>query len=154
MWYHITRSLVPSISRCCHKILGIHHAVTWCHTDTWSTLLQKPKIMNVLCRIIPNNCRYVDGVLHSANYIATLTELCKHFNVDMHFCTPSDNFSQLTCMLLHSDLIWTSVDCAYAMVYDFAPFASHNSYPSPPRWCVDNPRLYSVLNLELLVDFS
>ena len=36
------------------------------------------------------------GVLHSAKYSATLTELCKHFNGDMHFCTPSDNFSQLT----------------------------------------------------------
>jgi hypothetical protein len=50
------------------------------------------------------------GVLHSANYSATLTELCRHFCEDVHFCTPSANFSQLTevstCMLsLHSDLI-------------------------------------------------
>lgn len=157
MCYHITQSLMPSILRC-HKILGINHPVTWCHTETWSTLLQKPKILNVLCRIIPTNCRYVDGVLHSANCIATLTELCQHFNGDMHLCTPSDNFSQLTevstCMLLHSDPIWTSVECAYAMVYDFAPFTSHSSYPSPPGWCTDNPGLYSVPNMELLVDFS
>lgn len=124
MWYHIRRSVVPNSSRCCHKMLGINHPVTWCHTETWSTLLQKPKNLNVLCRIIPNNCRYACGVAHSANYSATLTELCKHCCGDMHFCIPSDNFSQLTevstCMLsLHSDLIWTSVECGCAMVYDF-----------------------------------
>jgi hypothetical protein len=161
MWYHLTWSLVPNISRCCPKMLGINHSMTWCHTETWSMLLHEPKNLNVLCRIIPSNCRYGCWVLHRANYSATLTELCYtslETCISVHHYINSASWRRCLPVCYHyilplSEQVW-NVPVPWFMTSTFTPFTSHNSYPSPLRWCTDISELYSVLNMKLLVDFS
>lgn len=154
MWYHLTWSLVPNISRCL-RMLGINHRKRWCHMETWSTLLQEPE------NFIPNNCRYGCGVLHSANYSATLTELC---NTSLETCISVHHYIILAswqrCLpvcyhyvLPSFEEVW-NVSMPWFMTSTAAPYTLHNSHPSPLRWCTDIPGLYGVLNMELLVDLS
>lgn len=142
--------------------------VTKCLTSItqWHGVTQRPEVYcckslktwNVLCRIIPNNCRYGGGVVHSANYSATLTELC---NTSVETCI-SVRYQIISaiwqrCLPVHYHYIRTLFEQVWNVPMPWfmtLTFVSHNSYPSPPRWCTDNPGLCSVPNMELLMDFG